>query len=113
MQDSSKKVVLAFLRGQAFSSVLDAPSGGGWLRGALGQDAVVDGVDLYVDSVPGYRRFWKHDLDQGLPADCGGYDLICCCEGLEHVGNPLLLLRDCHRALRPGGRLIVTTPNVW
>lgn len=113
MQDSSKQVVLEFLRGQAFRTVLDAPSGGGWLLEALGTKAEVDGIDLFVDTVPGYRRFWKHDLDRGLPADCGGYDLICCCEGLEHVGNPLLLLRDCHRALRPGGTLIVTTPNVW
>lgn len=75
--------------------------------------AAVDGVDLFADSAPGYRRFWKHDLDDGLPADCNGYDVVCCCEGLEHVGNPLGLLRAFHRALNPGGLLVVTTPNVW
>jgi SAM-dependent methyltransferase len=113
MQDSSKQVVLEFVRGRSLQAVLDAPSGGGWLLAALKDTTPVDGIDLFADSVPGYRRFWKHDLDRGLPADCGGYDLICCCEGLEHVGNPLLLLRDCHRALNPGGTLIITTPNVW
>ena len=91
----------------------DAPAGGGWLLAALGSRAVVDGIDLYASSAPGYRRFWKHDLDKGLPADCGQYDLICCCEGLEHVGNPLLLLREFHRALKPDGLLVVTTPNIW
>ena len=113
MQASSKAVVVEFLRGRGFSSVLDAPSGGGWLQEALGAGKTVDGIDLYADSAPGYRRFWKFDLDDGLPDDCSDYDLACCCEGLEHVGNPLRLLRHFHRALRPGGTVIVTTPSVW
>lgn len=113
MQDSSKQALLKHLSGQSFQTALDAPSGGGWLPEALGDDVAVDGIDLYVDNAPGYRKFWKHDLDEGLPEDCQGYDLICCCEGLEHVGSPLLLLRHFHRALAEGGTLIITTPNVW
>ena len=113
MQITSKQTLLDYLRGKSFRKVLDAPSGAGWLFEALGKDAVVDGVDLYAEPVPGYRRLWKHDLDAGLPADCDTYDLICCCEGLEHVGNPLLLLTDAHRHLADQGLLVVTTPNVW
>ena len=113
MQSSSKQALVEFLKDRDFKSALDAPSGDGWLHKALGDDTVVDGIDLYVDEAPGYRRLWKYDLDEGLPDDCGDYDLICCCEGIEHVGNPLLLLRRFHRALKAGGSLIVTTPNVW
>lgn len=113
MQDSSKAVVVDFLRTNSFRMVLDAPCGEGWLARALGDRAIVDGLDLYTESAPGYRRFWKHDLDTGLPEGCEDYDWICCCEGLEHVGNPLLVLRAFHRGLQEGGRLIVTTPNVW
>ncbi len=112
MPPSSKDAVLAYLRRQIFATLLDAPSGNGWLAQALPGKAV-DGIDLFVEGVPGCRRFWKFNLDDGLPPDCDMYDVICCCEGLEHVGNPLRLLRDCHRHLKPGGRLIVTTPNVW
>ena len=113
MQDSSKKALLKHLSGRTFKTVLDAPSGGGWLPEALGPDVEVDGIDLYVDQAPGYRNFWKQDLDEGLPKECGGYDLICCCEGLEHVGSPLLLLRHFHQSLKENGTLIITTPNVW
>jgi SAM-dependent methyltransferase len=113
VQESSKKAVIEYLSGRQFESVLDVPSGGGWLRSALAEDTPIDGIDLYVEEQAGYRKFWKYDLEDGLPPDCQGYDLICCCEGIEHVGSPLLLLRHCHRALREGGRLIVTTPNVW
>lgn len=112
MQPFIKQAVMEFLHDKSFSTVLDAPAGNGWLAEALSGRAVVDGVDLY--STPqGYRKFWQHNLDEGLPADCGRYDLICCFEGLEHIGNPLLLLRDFYSRLNPGGLLIVTTPNIW
>jgi len=112
MQLSSKQAILEYLRGTKFTTMLDAPSGNGWLAEALAGRATLDGIDLYANA-KGYRKIWQHDLDLALPADCGGYDLICCCEGLEHVGNPLLLLREFHRVLKPDGLLVVTTPNVW
>ena len=44
-----------------------------------------------------------------LPAD---YDLILLVEVVEHLlGNPLFLFRDLHDHLRPGGHLLITTPN--
>ena len=61
MQDSSKEALLAHLKDRKFQNVLDAPSGGGWLPKALGADVAVDGIDLYVDEAPGYRKFWKFD----------------------------------------------------
>lgn len=69
-----------------------------------------------MTSTPGRRATGKSggtDPNAGLPAECGSYDLICRCEGLEHVGNPLLLLREFHKRLPAGGLLIVSTPNVW
>jgi SAM-dependent methyltransferase len=112
MQLSSKQTVLAYLRGKNFSSVLDAPSGNGWLAEGLGGRASMDGIDLYADA-PGYRNLWRHDLNLGLPRDLGVYDLVACCEGIEHVGNPLLLLAEFFNHLGAGGLLVVTTPNVW
>jgi SAM-dependent methyltransferase len=44
-----------------------------------------------------------------LPTD---YDLILLVEVVEHLlGNPLFLFRELHDHLRPGGRLLITTPN--
>ena len=39
------------------------------------------------------------------------YDVVCHFQVLEHVSAPRAFLVDCVRALRPGGRLIITVPS--
>ena len=93
--------------------VLDAPCGGGWLRRMIDDKVELDGIDLFDSSAQGYANVYPYDLDRGLPPELGDYDAIVSCEGLEHFGNPLLFLEQCRAHLRPGGLLIVITPNVW
>ena len=38
--------------------------------------------------------------------------VITMVHAIEHVPNPLAHLRQCHRVLQDGGRLVLTTPNV-
>src|SRR5207244_3821228 len=53
------------------------------------------------------------DLNTGaLPYRSGAFDRATCLEVIEHVIDPLQLLRELHRVLRPAGRLILTTPNI-
>jgi SAM-dependent methyltransferase len=40
----------------------------------------------------------------------GSYDVAICCETIEHVLDDTKLMIDIARALRPGGRLLLTTP---
>ena len=110
---SYEPVVAALLAERQPRAVLDAPCGSGWLATRLDNECRVDGIDLYGSRPPRYAGFRAADLDAGLPADLGIYDAIVCCEGLEHLGNPLLLLRTAHGHLAPGGLLVVTTPNTW
>jgi 2-polyprenyl-3-methyl-5-hydroxy-6-metoxy-1,4-benzoquinol methylase len=48
---------------------------------------------------------------QRLPFDDATFDLVCSFETLEHVPAPTVGLGELVRVIRPGGRLIVTTPN--
>jgi SAM-dependent methyltransferase len=45
-----------------------------------------------------------------LPA--GGFDVLTMWHSLEHVHDPLAVLKSAHRLLAPGGRLLVAAPNI-
>lgn len=46
-----------------------------------------------------------------LPVPSGSVDLVATLQVIEHVWNHPEFVRECLRALRPAGRLLVTTPN--
>jgi len=52
------------------------------------------------------------DRLEELLEDEGKYDVILMSHVLEHVENPDELLRNCLRLLKPGGKLLLTTPNI-
>ncbi|MFN9630894.1 MAG: class I SAM-dependent methyltransferase [Cyanobacteriota bacterium] len=48
-----------------------------------------------------------------FPIESNRFTGILCSEVLEHSFVPELLLAECHRVLRPGGRLLLTAPFLW
>ena len=52
------------------------------------------------------------DLDAGrAPLSDGVADVVAAVETIEHLENPRAFLRELTRLCKPGGRVIVTTPN--
>jgi SAM-dependent methyltransferase len=50
-------------------------------------------------------------LGERLPFPDGSFDTVICYEVVEHVLDPGVLLAEIGRILRPGGRLVGSTPN--
>jgi SAM-dependent methyltransferase len=51
-------------------------------------------------------------MEMPLPFPCSEFDAVLSLEGIEHVFNPSLLFDELSRVLKPGGMLIITTPNL-
>jgi SAM-dependent methyltransferase len=55
--------------------------------------------------------FVMRDLTGGVPLDDATVDLAYCSEVVEHLPDPDALLADVARIVKPGGHLLLTTPN--
>jgi SAM-dependent methyltransferase len=104
-----------WLEAGARGRVLDVGAGSGWLvahLSSLGWQA--QGIDFDANAVKAAR-------DKGLDVRLGGlagqqfpdasFDAVTMSHSLEHVHEPIALLAEARRILRPGGRLAIATPN--
>lgn len=90
--------------------LLDVPSGGGpVVQGARAAGYDVVEVDLFPR--PGIRGVCA-DACARLPFAESAFDVVLSMEGIEHFEHQAGFVRECARVLRPGGWLILTTPNV-
>ena len=102
-------VALECLREQAPSRILDLPAGNGLLADALR----AAGHEVVCADINGERSDYVYaDMAQALPFGDDEFDAALCLEGLEHLIDPVQLLRELARVTKPGGTLIVSTPNV-
>ena len=59
-----------------------------------------------------YSRLFNVEEDE-FPYRDESFDVVLFCEMLEHMlMDPMHTLRQIHRVLKPGGALVLTTPNV-
>ena len=94
--------------------LIDLGAGSGYTSYQLaraGFDVVA--LDVHADQfVPQDIPFLQHDLNQRLPLQDAEADAVLALEIIEHLENPRYFLREIARVLRPGGALVLSTPNI-
>ena len=95
--------------GPPAQKVLDIPAGNGLFSARLrasGHHAVCADINR---AGPDYVYA---DLNKPLPFAEHEFDTCVCMEGIEHVLNSFQLIAELCRITRPGGRIIISLPNI-
>jgi len=54
----------------------------------------------------------RAELDTGLPVKSGSVDVVIMSEVIEHLVDTDSAIEEAHRVLKPGGSLLLSTPNL-
>ena len=85
-----------------------------------GSAANITGIDYDKLTVEENRRNYskilnldfQHAVIPPLPFEDQSYDIITAFQFIEHIHPRKEFIRECLRVLKPGGTLLVTTPNI-
>jgi SAM-dependent methyltransferase len=91
--------------------VLDVACGTGFGLAMLRQaGAGAIGIDYSAETLRHQAGVVQADAAR-LPVQSDAFDLVVSFETIEHVPNAAALVQEIRRVLKPGGRLILSTPN--
>jgi 2-polyprenyl-6-hydroxyphenyl methylase / 3-demethylubiquinone-9 3-methyltransferase len=103
------------------AAAVDVGCGGGLLAEEVaGLGFRVTGVDPSAPSLAtarahargaGLRIDYIQGRGEALPVEDASFELAYCCDVLEHVDDVRAVLREIHRALKPGGLFVYDTIN--
>lgn len=100
------------------SKLLDIGCGTGWLAEKFPSYTGIDGSPEAVEIARGLgRNVIEGDVDKPLPFADESFDGVVMKDLLEHVADPVGLVREARRVVRPGGRVFASSPDaqrwVW
>ncbi len=109
-----RKVLEIFANFPHRGELLEIPAGEGalaWQLKKLGYTVTAGDIDPKFFKVPSIPCIYL-DLNRTFPIEDERFDFVSCIEGIEHLQDQFQFVRECYRVLRPGGTLVLSTPNI-
>jgi SAM-dependent methyltransferase len=100
------------------AKLLDVGCGTGWLAEHFSAYTGIDGApEAVAAATERGRNVIAGDVAQPLPFPDGAFDAVVLKDLLEHVPDPVAVVREVRRVLKPGGRVFASSPDaqrwVW
>jgi 2-polyprenyl-3-methyl-5-hydroxy-6-metoxy-1,4-benzoquinol methylase len=101
-------------------NLLDIGCGAGYLAARIKNDhpqIEIHGLDFSKTAIDHASSFldksWRLNIDlEDIPAADEYYDAVICMEVLEHVYDITHVLKEIRRVLKPGGKALISVPNL-
>lgn len=113
-EKTHRKVLKIFAAFPNRGDLLEIPAGEGalaWQLHKLGYRVTAGDIDPGFFKV-GMIRCIRIDLNFEFPVASESFDFVSCIEGIEHLQDQFAFVRECCRVLKPGGMLVLSTPNI-
>jgi malonyl-CoA O-methyltransferase len=121
MYDTNKRVEVFYnelLKNEILvnKKLLDAGCGTGWFsKAAVERGALVSSMDLGENLLEQVAKKCKSERIVGsileIPFADNTFDYVVSSEVIEHTPEPYKALHEIYRVLKPGGKMVLSTPN--
>ena len=107
---TENKDVLDIACGEGFGSALMARNGAASVMGVdIDPDIIARAQRIYLDTG---ACFSVGDIRKDLSLETDSFDVVVCLETIEHIAEQEHFVSELRRVLRPGGVLIISTPDI-
>lgn len=112
--ENTHEVVFSLIDQPKDGKIIDIPSGNGAFVLRLNDHGFsnVWAVDIQNLMKFSHEKFIIGDMTRGLNLPTADLDTVVCIDGIEHIRGQDALVKEAHRVLKPGGHLILSTPNI-
>jgi ubiquinone/menaquinone biosynthesis C-methylase UbiE len=59
------------------------------------------------------HKIMKVDITKGLPFKDSSFNFLLCSDVLEHIDNPIFLLKEIYRVCKRKANIVIKIPNGW
>jgi 2-polyprenyl-3-methyl-5-hydroxy-6-metoxy-1,4-benzoquinol methylase len=111
---NTHEAVFELIRDDPSRTVVDVPAGGGAFVQRLKDHGFDDVWAFDIENLLEieHEAFVQGDMTEAFPLPSESCDVVVCIDGIEHIGRQSDFIAEVNRVLRPGGEVVISTPNI-